>query len=356
MWLNESFATQMASLALSATTEFTDMWHGYFTNNKKGAYLRDSRVTTHPIDMPVDSTDMFTSLFDAITYDKGGSVLKQLQFRVGAENYRRGVSAYLKEYSYGTTELADFIRHQGEASGIDLRGWSGEWLLTPGFNTLAAEPVCDDGTLRSLTVTQSAPAELPLLRTHKTVLALYSLDAANDIVVTDSLPITIRGARTDIPVPGTPPCPVLVNPNFDDFGYARISISDTDAVVLREYLGKVRDPLSRSMFLAALFDKALAGDMPLADFAQLALDLADTEQNFRVLEQLSAALSGTVHLLQRLGPDADEALARVLGPVESLALRRAHFAPTQDLKQLWFGLFLEVAASDTARQSIPARS
>ena len=36
MWLNESFATQMATLALAATTEFTDMWHGYFTDSKKG--------------------------------------------------------------------------------------------------------------------------------------------------------------------------------------------------------------------------------------------------------------------------------------------------------------------------------
>ena len=112
MWLNESFATQMAALAQIQTTEFKDTWHGYFTESKKAAYHRDSRVTTHPIEMPVDSTDMFSSLADAITYQKGGAVLKQLQYRVGAENYRRGVSAYLQEFSFGNTELEDFVRHQ----------------------------------------------------------------------------------------------------------------------------------------------------------------------------------------------------------------------------------------------------
>ena len=171
MWLNESFATQMAALALIETTEFQDQWHGYFTDSKKAAYQRDSRVTTHPIEMPVAATDQFTELFDAITYQKGGSVLKQLQHRVGAENYRLGVSAYLKENAYGTTVLADFIGHQGKRAGIDLTDWSNEWLMTTGFNTLAVETECDDEVLRSLTVVQSAPGADPVLRTHEVEVA-----------------------------------------------------------------------------------------------------------------------------------------------------------------------------------------
>lgn len=354
MWLNESFATQMATLALAATTEFTDMWHGYFTDSKKSAYHRDSRVTTHPIEMPVDSTDMFTTLFDAITYEKGGSVLKQLQFRVGAENYRRGVSAYLKEHAYGTSELADFIRHQGEASGLDLRTWSEEWLLTPGFNTFAAEAVCEAGTLRSIRITQSAPKEWPTLRSHKTKLALYSFGEADELLVGTVLPITIDSARAKIAVPGRQPCPVLINPNFEDWSYAKIAISDSDELVLGKHLAHIRDPLSRSMFLAALFDKAMAGEMPLAAYARQALHLADTEQNFRVLAQIAASLSETVNLLQRLRPETDQALAPLLRDIESRGLKNTHFAATQDLKQLWFGLFLDVASSDAAMGTIQA--
>ncbi len=348
MWLNESFATQMATLAQLQTTEFTNMWHGYFTESKKAAYESDSRVTTHPIEMAVESTDMFTTLFDSITYEKGGSVLKQLQYRVGAENYRRGVSAYLKEYSFGTTQLADFIRHQSEASGIDLRDWSNEWLTQPGFNTLAAEPVCANNVVKSVIVRQSAPQAWPFIRTHQTELAFYDVNATGDLVVAHTLPMTIDTDAMEIPISGALPCPVLVNPNFNDWTYAKIEISDADQAVLGEQLGKIQDPLSRSMFLAALLDKAMAGDTSIAVYVRQALALAEDEENIRVLEQITASLSQAVHMLQRLRPETDAELPRLQDDVESLALKRAHFAATRDLQQFWFGLFLNVASSDAA--------
>jgi len=348
MWLNESFATQMAALAQMATTEFTDTWHGYFTASKKAAYHRDSRVTTHPIEMLVDSTDMFTSLFDAITYQKGGSVLKQLQYRVGAENYRLGVSNYLQEFSFGNTELADFIRHQSEASDLDLSDWSNEWLLQPGFNTLAAESVCEDGVIKAVRITQTAPAEWPVIRTHEINLAFYAFGAEQQLVVADAMRLTIDQKYTEIPVPANPPCPALINPNHEDWTYAKIAISDADEVFLGEHLGKIEDPLSRSMFLAALYDKSRVGEMPLADYVRQALMLTESEQNLRVLAQIIASLSDTLHLMQRLSPETDAALPRLLDDVESLALKRAHFAATHDLKQMWFGLFLSVASSDAA--------
>ncbi len=348
MWLNESFATQMATLAQIETTEFTNKWHGYFTASKSAAYYRDSRVTTHPIEVVVGSTDMFKTLTDAITYQKGGSVLKQLQYRVGAENYRLGVSAYLKEYSYGNTELADFVRHQSEASGIDLSGWSDEWLLKPGFNTLAAEPVCADDKLQSVIITQTAPEAWPYIRTHKTELAFYAFDTNGDLVVSNALPITIDSEYTEIPAPADSPCPVLINPNYNDWTYAEISISSAEEAVLSEHLGKIKDPLSRSMFLAALFGKVAAGEIPIAAYFRQALDLADSEENFRVLQQITGSLTWAVHRMQRLSPETDKALPRLLDDVESLALKRAHFAETQDLKQLWFGFFLNVASSDAA--------
>ncbi len=348
MWLNESFATQMATLAQIETTEFTNKWHGYFTQSKAEAYHRDSRVTTHPIEMRVDSTDMFMTLFDAITYEKGGSVLKQLQFRVGAENYRLAVSAYLKEYSFANTELADFVRHQSEASGVDLSDWSDEWLLQPGFNTLAAVPDCADGQLRSVNITQTAPEAWPTIRTHKTELALYDFDANGDLVVTYARPITIDGEYTEIPVPDGTPCPALINPNYNDWTFAQISISSAEEAVLSEHLDKIRDPLSRSMFLAALFDKAATGDLSISRLLRQALDLAEGEENIRVLEQVTAILSSSVHRMQRLSPETDMTLPRLLDDVESMALKKAQFSETQDLKKFWFSLFVNVASSDAA--------
>lgn len=346
MWLNESFATQMATLALIETTEFQDQWHGYFTDSKKAAYQRDSRVTTHPIEMPVAVTDQFTELFDAITYQKGGSVLKQLQHRVGAENYRLGVSAYLKENAYGTTVLADFIGHQGKSAGIDLADWSDEWLMTTGFNTLGVEEECADEELRSLTVVQSAPGANPVLRTHEVEVALYGNVADGGLAVTHAIPVTVAGARTPVEFAAGTACPLLVNPNYRDWTYAKIAISDDDVAVLGEHLGNIEDPLSRSMFIAALFDRTMEGRMSLAAYIDQALALAETEKNVRVLQQITSSLASAVDTLQRLRPETDAVLPGVLKRIEGFSLMSAEFAETQDLKSLWLNTFLAVASSE----------
>lgn len=346
MWLNESFATQMATLALIETTEFQDQWHGYFTDSKKAAYQRDSRVTTHPIEMPVAVTDQFTELFDAITYQKGGSVLKQLQHRVGAENYRLGVSAYLKENAYGTTVLADFIGHQGKSAGIDLADWSDEWLMTTGFNTLGVEEECADEELRSLTVVQSAPGANPVLRTHEVEVALYGNVADGGLAVTHAIPVTVAGARTPVEFAAGTACPLLVNPNYRDWTYAKIAISDDDVAVLGEHLGNIEDPLSRSMFIAALFDRTMEGRMSLAAYIEQALALAETEKNVRVLQQITSSLASAVDTLQRLRPETDAVLPGVLKRIEGFSLMSAEFAETQDLKSLWLNTFLAVASSE----------
>jgi hypothetical protein len=83
------------------------------------------------------------------------------------------------------------------------------------------------------------------------------------------------------------------------------------------------------------------------------LRLAETEQNIRVLEQISASLVETADLMQRLRPETDKELPRLIGQIEQLALQKAQSADTGDVKHLWFNTFLQVAASeaglDTAR-------
>jgi aminopeptidase N len=345
LWLNESFATQMAALAEVEVTDFKDTWHGFFTNDKKAAYSLDSRVTTHPIEMPIDTTDEFFTVFDAITYEKGSSVLTQLGHLVGEENYRRGVSAYLQEHAYDTTELSDFVGHQEKSSGMDLGNWSDEWLYKENFNTLGVETECDGEALMSLVVTQSAPAQHPYLRTHRIEVALYNRDDDGGLVAGDILPAQIEGARTAVRIPEGQPCPVLVNPNHDDWAYAQIALDDDAVAVLDQQLSSVPDPLARSIFLAALYDRAMAGGMPIANYVDQALALADDEQNIRVVQQISTSLVEAIDVMQRLRPETDEALARLIPEVEEQSLRRAHFAEAQDRKRMWLNTYLGVASS-----------
>jgi hypothetical protein len=86
---------------------------------------------------------------------------------------------------------------------------------------------------------------------------LYNLDADGGLVVTTSIPVLLKGKRTSVAVADGQPCPAIVNPNHNDWTFAKIALSADDETLLSEHLGNVADPLSRSMFLAGLSDKAM---------------------------------------------------------------------------------------------------
>jgi aminopeptidase N len=352
LWLNESFATQITNLAMLENTEFIDTWHGFFTGIKREAYWAGSRVTTHPIEMPVNSTADFFAVFDAITYEKGASVLKQLAHAVGDENYRQGVSTYLKAFSYGNTELANFIGYQSQAAGTDLAEWSKDWLYHAGFNTLAARPHCEDGRLQSLSVSQSAPVAHPLLRKHSVEVALYAADATgapqNPLVIS----LDIVGESTSVPVPADTPCPMIINPNHNDWTLAAIELDPASLAALAGHLNQVPEPLARSIFLDALHSRAMAGIEPLDTYLDKALQLADNEENLRIQQQIAASIISTVNMMQRLRPQTDAALLSWLPRLEADALVRAEGATNDDLKRTWFDTFSQVAASEAGLQKI----
>ena len=68
LWLNESFATYMASKSLVAATEFKDAWNTFYSGTKQWAYWEDQLVTSHPIVADVPDTTQAFANFDGITY------------------------------------------------------------------------------------------------------------------------------------------------------------------------------------------------------------------------------------------------------------------------------------------------
>ena len=46
-------------------------------------------------------------MFDVLTYQKGGALLRMLEQYLGEERFREGVSHYLRTHAYGNTETSD---------------------------------------------------------------------------------------------------------------------------------------------------------------------------------------------------------------------------------------------------------
>jgi aminopeptidase N len=77
--------------------------------------------------------------FDAITYSKGASVLRQLVAWVGEDRFLEGLRQYFNRFAWGNSDLEGLLGELSAASGRDLEAWSREWLLSAGVNTLSLQ-------------------------------------------------------------------------------------------------------------------------------------------------------------------------------------------------------------------------
>src|SRR3989449_405226 len=173
LWLNESFATFMSVLAQVEATRFKNGWVTFANQYKAGARRQDQLPTTHPIAADVPDIESVYLNFDAITYNKGACVLRQLVAYVTQDTFLRGVQRYIKQRQYSNASLADFLSDIEAGSGRDLKAWSKLWLETAGLNTLRPLPTSQSETIGSLTIRQEAPPEFPTIRPHRLAVGLY---------------------------------------------------------------------------------------------------------------------------------------------------------------------------------------
>lgn len=295
LWLNESFATYMANLELAEASEFNSAWGTFYSRTKQWAYATDEQVTTHPIELPVNTTAEAFTNFDGITYGKGASVLKQLPYYLGEENFRRGVANYLKAHSYGNTELEDFIGALGEAANTDLTIWTEEWLYKAGVNTITTEFQCENNLLSSVSLIQSSPKDmdLPTLRSQRTQLGLYltpQADKTAEKIAT--IPVLYSGERTDVDLTNYTklPCPDLIYPNLDDWAYVKVTLDTTSQEALTQHILKFEDNNLRIMLWQSLWDSVHEHTITLDTFVDFATANLGLDNSTRITNQVTRQL------------------------------------------------------------------
>jgi aminopeptidase N len=269
LWLNESFAEYASTLATAEATEWHEAWTTFAAMEKSWAYRQDQLPSTHPIVAEIRDLDDVQVNFDGITYAKGGSVLKQLGAWVGQEQFLAGVSNYFKKHAWGNTELSDLMVELEATSGRDLSEWTKVWLETAGVNTLRTQVTCAaDGTIESLAIEQTAPAEWPTIRPHRMAIGFYDLEGAS-VKRTHRVELDVHGTRTEVPELAGRKRPGLILLNDDDLAYAKIRL-DADSVAFAiANLARIADPLARSLVWGAIWDATRDAELPARQFLDL---------------------------------------------------------------------------------------
>ncbi|MDQ0892563.1 aminopeptidase N [Agromyces ramosus] len=341
LWLNESFATWASTLATSQVTEFTGVWATFASDEKTHAAEQDQLPSTHPIVAEIaDLADVEVN-FDAITYDKGASVLKQLVAWVGLDAFQRGVGAYLTAHAGGNATLRDLLDELERASGRDLTRWSELWLETAGVNTMRAVVERDAaGTIIAARIEQTASAGHPTLRPHRMAIGCYEL-GDDGLTRTHRIELDVDGAATEVPELVGRRHPDLLLVNDDDLTYAKVRLDERSFANATEHLATIADPVARAVILGSAWDAVRDAELSSSEFVRLVVGSIghETQSAARglALSRLELALSRYL---------AEEHRERIAAETGDALWALAELAPAGSDAQLQFvKAFTRIAAT-----------
>ena len=139
LWLNESFASWMGTKAVDWLFPDWEMWTQFVNMDTNRALSLDGLKNSHPIEQEVKNPAEVSQLFDAISYSKGGSVLRMLEHFLGPEVFRGGLYRYLKSHEYGNARTQDLWAALEEESGLPVTSIMDSWVKQMGYPVLEVE-------------------------------------------------------------------------------------------------------------------------------------------------------------------------------------------------------------------------
>ena len=357
LWLNESFAAFMATLATAESTEFKGAWRTFYAKGKQSAYREDQSVTTHPIEVPIPSTANAFDNIDAITYSKGASALSQLRHLLGKDIFRQGIEDYLTTHTYKNAVLDDLIQSLAKAGGRNLDSWKQEWLYKAGVNTIKVNFECINDEVSHFEIVQSADVNFPTLREQKVQLALFQLaqspDHKDELKLVSAIPYLYKGHISQVKALQGKPCPDLVYPNYEDWGFVKVQLDGTSFETTKKHINKVQEPFLRSMLWQSLWDSVRDGELPLNEYVDLALNNISQEQDYTILGQVLSHLEGSLHYLNKFDSSDNDYVSGVRQKLEQLTWDNLKSANKVNMRR-WFSAYREFASSTDALSTLEA--
>lgn len=278
LWLNESFASWMSYLAVDALFPEWQVWTQFIVDEQSVALKLDALENTHPISVAINHPDEIRTIFDAISYEKGASVLNMLKNWLGDDDFRDGLRLYLKKHAYGNTQSADLWAAWEEASGKPVGEFMTAWTTKEGYPILHVDTANKTITQERFYLNPAADKQaetwpVPLL--PSTDLSLNTITAKGD---------TFTGETTEL----------VLNKNRAAFARAIYDSKHLATLAEAVKAGRLSE-LDRLGLLADVFEAAKAGYGSTVDALTL-LEAYRDEDSLVVWDVIAGGL-GSVKLV-----------------------------------------------------------
>jgi puromycin-sensitive aminopeptidase len=323
LWLNEAFATFMEMLAVDAWRPDWGRWVS-FGVSRAAALLVDGLQSSRAIEFEVIAPKDAEAMFDVLTYEKGGAVLRMLEQYLGPAAFRDGVRKYLADHRFGNAETTDLWRALGETSGQPIPSIMDGWIFRPGYPMVSVR--LEDGG-RALRVSQrrftylgdeSQPSDLWSVPIN------YRVQVSGEV---RNLCLLLASAECRVELSGQADWVVV---NEGGHGFYRVRYSGDLRAKLTEDPSRILAPIERFNLINDVWASVLAGLAPVREYLDLTGQFQE-EDNRNVWSALVASFAYLQRVIAPSSRPGLEALVRDrLGP----AVSRLGWRPAADEAEL----------------------
>ena len=139
LWLNESFATYFGYGIVDHYYPQWETWQQFLWGSTGSAMARDALLENFAIEIPGGEHVVINVSTAPIIYNKGGSILRQVEGYIGAEDFQNGLQDYLKTYEYDNATSQDLWESFEKASEQPIGNMMKSWIEQPGFPMISVE-------------------------------------------------------------------------------------------------------------------------------------------------------------------------------------------------------------------------
>lgn len=276
LWLNEGFASWMEYLAIDHLYPDWEVWTQFLVDEQQQALKLDALEHTHPIEVAVNHPDEIRTIFDAISYSKGASVIHMLERYLGHDVFQGGLRHYLNKHQYSNTDTVDLWASLEEVSGKPVKEFMQAWTTKPGFPLLAAN-ITDS----QINLGQSRFFANPSHKKLPQTLWPIPLQSKNS-----SLPAILDKSNQDINITEAG----HLKFNTTQSGFYRVAYNATHLERLGSFIQKGHmSAEDRLGVISDLFENAKAGSNDTVDALHFLSHFAE-EDNYAVWDTIAGAI------------------------------------------------------------------
>ncbi|MFP2927126.1 M1 family metallopeptidase [Pyxidicoccus sp. 3LG] len=316
LWLNEAFATWMAFKIVDQWRPEWRMWLDFDSHRASALYL-DALKSTHPIHGEVRNASEAGESFDAITYEKGGAVLRMIEGFLGEGPFREGIRQYMRTHARANAVKEDLWNALGAAAKQPVEELATAWVGQSGFPMVSARL---DG--RTLHLSQRRFYSEPGVESGERwpVPMVLRFEDASGV---HEQRVLLRDAKDTVKLEGSGDVKWLTA-NAGSTGFYRVAYDKTSLKKLAENI-KALAPSERISLLADQWAQVRSGQASVADMLDLASRFGDEEDD-SVLDELAGRLA---YIESRLVDGDEQArfrtwVEKLLGP----GLKKLGWQPT----------------------------